>query len=693
MDLDIAIVSHMTAALLFGLLVGWQVVRGPRSAGQRAMVAALALTGLWAWFEAVYPGALLTDLAETARNLVWIGVLHHLALHADERERQEGLTLVYGAVAAVLGLTIVTGIVLAFADRVPDYETSYPLIVDVEQVLRVLAAAGSLVLVHNLYGQAAPASRPAIRFAMLGLAGMWAYDLNLYTVAYWSDGLGAALAQWRGFAVAALAPLFALGARSDDEWRFRLSRAATFQSLSVLAICAYFTVMAVLATVLRPAAGDWIEGAAVVLLVVVTVAGLAILSNPRARAWARVKVAKHFFEHRYDYRLEWLRFTATIGGADSPAPLGTRIVRAFAEMLDAPGGLLLVRDEHEHLRLQAQHDWPTAPLAPDALLTAPAEAAFWAEVEERSLILQLGGPRPVGTAAVVRLPDWLRAREEAWVGIPLFNDRHLVGLVVLAAPDPRRALDWEDFDLLRTAGHQAASALAEHLGQDALARAQRFEEFNRRFAFIMHDIKNLVSQLSLLSRNAERHADNPEFRADMVATLKGSVEKMNDLLARLAPQPSDRTGKAEPISIREVTSFAIAAKQATHEVRLLGNADRWAVGDAEALEQALAHLVQNAIDASPHGAPVTVRVEQHGEEVAIHVIDTGTGMSADFLRTGLFEPFASTKDGGFGIGAFEARALVLGMGGRLHVESQPGKGTRFTITLAACDPLPVRKSA
>ena len=58
------------------------------------------------------------------------------------------------------------------------------------------------------------------------------------------------------------------------------------------------------------------------------------------------------------------------------------------------------------------------------------------------------------------------------------------------------------------------------MGQEALANAQRFEEFNRRFAFILHDIKNLVSQLSLLARNAERHADNPEFRADMVATLQ-----------------------------------------------------------------------------------------------------------------------------------------------------------------------------
>ncbi len=120
--------------------------------------------------------------------------------------------------------------------------------------------------------------------------------------------------------------------------------------------------------------------------------------------------------------------------------------------------------------------------------------------------------------------------------MPLIHGERLFGLILLASPEYRRVLDWEDFDLLRTAGRQAASSLAEAHGQEALSNAQRFEEFNRRFAFILHDIKNLVSQLSLLSRNAERHADNPEFRADMVATL-AQLGRQDERAARppLAP--------------------------------------------------------------------------------------------------------------------------------------------------------------
>jgi putative PEP-CTERM system histidine kinase len=282
------------------------------------------------------------------------------------------------------------------------------------------------------------------------------------------------------------------------------------------------------------------------------------------------------------------------------------------------------------------------------------------------------------------VPQWLLDEPNVWLGIPLVHNQRLVGLVVLAAPEYRRQLDWEDFDLLRTAGNQAASSLAEALGQEALSQAQRFEEFNRRFAFILHDIKNLVSQLSLLARNAERHADNPEFRADMVATLQSSVGKMNELLARLAPHSQARVQHMAAQSLRPILTAAIAAKRRDREVSLLGDTNIAALVDANALEQAVGHLVQNAIDASS-AEPVTVRVSGQDSNVAIAITDKGVGMDGDFIRNRLFEPFASTKPGGFGIGAFEARSLIIAMGGRLSVDSRLGRGTTFTILLPAAE--------
>ncbi len=666
--------SHALAATLFAALLVWRLAADTRQPGHRLLLGAFALTACWAWLQALAPGSALAGFAETARNLVWVALLYTLHT-SSEHGRETSVRLVYGAVSAVLGMQLVATM-LAFT--VPSAAVE-----QTERILRITAAAGSLVLVHNLYGQAAPSSRSNIRFAMLALAVLWAYDLNLYTIAYIDPRSAQSLFDWRGAAAILAGPLFALATRHEDDWRIRLSRAATFQSLSLLAICAYFAVMAVLATALKGAGGDWLKLLSAALLAVMVVAAMALLPSQRARSWAKVKIAKHFFEHRYDYRTEWLRFTDTLGGSGAEDRLlGERMIKAFADILDSPGGLLLESEPGGSLAIGAEWNWNgRKPSGSDAARD------FWQAVERTGRIFELDGIRDgwARDPEPVPVPAWMIEARDSWIGIPLLCNEKAVGLVLLAAPEYRRALDWEDFDLLRTAGRQAASSLAEAQGQRALAHAQRFEEFNRRFAFILHDIKNLVSQLSLVARNAERHSDNAEFRADMVATLKSSIGKMNDLLSRLSPQAGARPDHVQPQPLREILTATIASKRGQHEIRLLGDCTDWALVDSGALEQALSHLLQNAIEASPLDETVTVRADRMGKEVSITISDRGCGMDSDFVRNRLFHPFASTKKAGFGIGAFEAKALVTAMGGRIAVESRPGEGTRFTIHLPAAE--------
>jgi putative PEP-CTERM system histidine kinase len=668
--------SHALAAALFAALMLWRVADAARDPSQRLLAGAFGLTACWAWLAAVAPAAPVFGFAESARNLLWISLLYSISAASGE-ERQHGLKLVYAAVAAVIGLQMIgAGLQLMSPNQA---------IAQTGLLLRITTAAGALVLVHNIYGQAAPASRSHIRLAMLGLALIWTYDLNLYTSLYLGAASASHLFEWRGLAVALAAPLFALSTRKDGGWRMRLSRAATFQSLSLLAICAYFALMAILATALRGTGVDWSSALMIGALAVMTVAAMVLLPSARARGWLKVKLAKHLFEHRYDYRTEWLRFTETLGRAAPEAPpLSERIVKAFADIVDAPGGLLLVSDGGRGLAVAATVNWAGGNPGPDAL---EHTAEFWSELEASGRVLEFEALRSGWASApdkALGVPRWLLDEASAWVGIPLLHHQRLVGFVVLVAPEYRRQLDWEDFDLLRTAGNQAASSVAEALSQEALSHAQRFEEFNRRFAFILHDIKNLVSQLSLLARNAERHADNPEFRADMVATLQGSVGKMNELLARLAPHSPSRVQRVEPQPLRPILSAAIATKRRDREVQLLGDASILALVDATALEQAVGHLLQNALDASS-GEPVSVRVGAQGGNVSISITDKGVGMDGDFIRNRLFQPFASTKPGGFGIGAFEARSLITAMGGRLGVDSRPGQGTTFTILLPSGD--------
>jgi len=168
----------------------------------------------------------------------------------------------------------------------------------------------------------------------------------------------------------------------------------------------------------------------------------------------------------------------------------------------------------------------------------------------------------------------------------------------------------------------------------------------------------------------------------MVATLQSSVGKMNELLTRLAPRSSARVQRIEAQPLRPILTAAIATKRGERDVQLRAEANLCALVDSAALEQAVGHLLQNALDASS-GTPVTVKVGADEGSITVTIADKGVGMDSDFVRNRLFQPFASSKSGGFGIGAFEARSLITAMGGRISVDSRPGEGTTFTITLPA----------
>jgi putative PEP-CTERM system histidine kinase len=674
----LALWSHLLAAALFGALAVYQLRRWNGDTRNRPLITAFVAMSVWTIFLALLgPYTFLTLLAESGRNLAFLAFMYGLLAGAGEPRGQRAIKGLFGAVAGVIGLQIVVGGVM------PEFQHA-PLVLQTlastSQIIGLIIASGALILVHNLYGQAAPGSRSALRFPMLALAAMWAYDLHLYTVAYFTRAPGVELFALRGLVFAALAPLFALGVRNAT-WKIQISRAATFQSVSLVIILAYLIAMMLAARAMEIVGGDWALIGQVAIVFVMTLAALVLLPSAKLRAWLRVVLAKHLFEHRYDYRQEWLRFTDTIGReGGAGASIEERAVKALADIGGAPAGLLMICDEQYRLAPAGRWNWDMAVPAGDG-----AEALL-RHIEASGFVIDFDAIRDgwlVGNEVRIAAPAWFASIENAWAGVPLVHGGKIAGLVILAYPAFRRRLDWEDFDLFRTAGIQAASYIAEARSQQALADAQRFDEFNRRFAFIMHDIKNLVSQLSLVARNAERHADNPEFRADMIATLQRSVRKMNDLLARLSPGAARTSEPPRPIAIQPLLDAVAEAKGRVHPIRVSGDFALVARIDPAGLEQALGHLVQNAIEASPVGAPIDIRVFESGGDVAVEVMDRGHGMSAAFVRDRLFQPFVSTKETGFGIGAYEARSLILAMGGRLDVESGEGEGTRFTVYLPA----------
>lgn len=660
--------GHALAALLFGGLAFGRVRGGEGGLPRISFVFALALTAMWALAVAgIDARDVSARVMESARNVAWLAFLWALLRRNGEAGLAIGATfaiamLICGLVAMVAVAEAVIGVVDFAATR---------------EALRMIVAITGLVLLHHIALASAPATRGGVRLALAALAVMWSFDLTLYATARVAEVWPVGLVAMRGWAMAGVAALLTVAVHRGGDWTLRPSRAVAIRSLSLGAVGLYVAAM-VLATGLFADVGG-LSGRALQTAFVAgaTATLIGLLASPWLRAWMKVKVAKHLFDHRYDYRHEWLRFTATLARPDSEAPLDERIVMAIANLTDSPAGLLLVADG-DGLGVGRGWKWEGNEGAIDHALAA--------HLVSYDRILDLDTLRTETGEERALVPAWLIDRPDAWAVVPLVHAGRLAGAVVLARPAVTRALDWEDFDLLRVAGRQGASYLAEARAAAALGEAQRFDEFNRRFAFIIHDVKNLVSQLTLVARNAERHADNPAFRADMIATLQDSCGRMSALLQRLSQHSGGRADPPRPTEIIAIVERIARQRRGQHPLAITGGS-AVALVDPVRFEQILSHLIQNAIEASPADAPVTIAVAVDPANVTVTVVDRGCGMTAAFVRDELFRPFASSKDGGFGIGAFEARQLAEAMDGRVSVDSAPDAGTRFTVTFPAAIPL------
>jgi putative PEP-CTERM system histidine kinase len=266
--------------------------------------------------------------------------------------------------------------------------------------------------------------------------------------------------------------------------------------------------------------------------------------------------------------------------------------------------------------------------------------------------------------------------------VPFFNEDGLLGFVLLAAAKVPSGLTWEDRDLLKTVSSQVGGFLAQYESNQALAQARQFEAFNKLTAFLMHDLKNLVAQQSMIVQNADRHKNNPAFIDDMIMTVDNSVKRMSRLLEQL--RRNHTAGDMRRVEVGRILQEVIEecrVRLPEPQFSADGN-EAIAMVDPEGFSMILGHIVRNAQEATQAQGQVNVRLSSGDGKIKIEIEDDGMGMDPAFVRESLFKPFYTTKSSrGMGIGAYQARELIRGAGGDVAVRSQPGEGTVFIITL------------
>jgi putative PEP-CTERM system histidine kinase len=474
-------------------------------------------------------------------------------------------------------------------------------------------------------------------------------------------------------------PLLGVSAQRNRDWTFdvNVSRGVIAGSTAVLVAGVYLLVVAGSGYYVRFFGGAWGKTLQTVIFFGGFLALAFVTVSSTFRAKLRVLVAKNFFTYRYDYREEWLKFTRTLTGVGERQPIEEVCVRALADLVESTGGGLWLQEEGGYSQV-ARINQPRT----DAV--EPVDAALPSFIKRTGWVIEVplarSDPTSQGSFA---LPSWLDSLSSAWLVVPLLVGEDLIGFVVLESPRVKMEINWEVRDLLKTAGRQAASYLAMKRATEALLETRKFDAFNRMSAFVVHDLKNLVSQMQLLLRNAQKHHGNPEFQRDMLATVEHVVGRMNQLMQQLRsgetpvenPRPVDLS-----TLVRRVQSVRAAGRAG---LRIEAAPDVIAKGHEDRLERVIGHLVQNGFDAAGEHAQVNVRVYREAGNAVVEVADNGIGMTPEFIRDHLFKPFQSSKTSGMGIGAYESHQYVTGLGGHIDVHSEPGVGTRVRVLLPA----------
>lgn len=680
---DIALYGHAASGLAHGAFALYLLLAAKRRATvaetpRRLFIGALLATTAWNLLSLGWEwrGAASVALAAAAADLLryglWFGFLLALLGGNDQNGRHGTMLLLKGGA----GLALVGAAALLAEQALAGSDAGMGL--GRIAVALVLAVCG-LLLVEQLFRNIAEGSRWNAKPACLGLGCIFGFDLYLYAEGLLFSKFDDDVLAFRCVAHAVAMPLLLIAARRNVNWmaRLQVSRAAAFHSATLVLTGAYLLLMAAIGYYVRWFGGEWGRALQLGLLV----AGLATLGvlvfSGSVRAWLRVFVSKHFYSYRYDYREEWLRFTALLSANRSPQEMGEVILQGLAKMVESPAGSLWLRgtstpDFHQVTL------WNSTRVAQPE----PGGASLCSFLQEKGWVIDLdeyrSSPRRYGSLG---LPAWLLGTPNGWLVVPLMAGDDLRAFVVLARPRTAIQLNWEVVDLLKTAGRQAAGYLAQIQATEALLEARKFDAFNKMSAFVVHDLKNIVTQLSLMLKNAERLHDNREFQQDMLLTVASSLEKMKRLMLQL------REGATPPGSSHGVELSPILQRLATMargqgrvlEVEECGRlASR---GQEERLERVLGHLVQNAFDATPTAGRVWLKAERHSGQVKVEVGDTGVGMSEEFVRTRLFRPFITTKSSGMGIGTYESFQYIRELGGSIDVRSQPDQGTVITVFL------------
>ncbi|HEY2008358.1 MAG TPA: XrtA/PEP-CTERM system histidine kinase PrsK [Rhizomicrobium sp.] len=674
MTLPLATVLYQLVALAYAVFSGFMVVRGSHSRVAWYFIFAQLSTAIWAQSfvlasNGIVPVAAL-DILGTLRDGAW------LALSLALMYRPAGRLGYWWTVSVLAAGLVCLQLLLLFTPAIMGAVAGVRL--DVTLIRMCITLLG-FALIENVLRNASKADFWALKHWAIGLFGILLFQLLVRIPEFLthSGDFDMSLASPLIFLIAF--PFFVVSSTRIPQLQFRFhsSRTFVFHTATLIGAGILLQGTALAAWYVRSYGGT----NATALAITVVFSGLAgiaaAFSSGTVRSRIRLLINEYFFAFKYDYRVEWEKVIRGLT-SDLNKPIAERALRVLCDLLDTSGGAIwLYRESWRQFILGAK-------------LGVTVDATTFREDDERIEILR-NDIRPLAQLKGANsdespLSAFLSCVDQGRTIIPLRQRSSLIGFVILNRPRVERPLDWEDEALVRLVSMQVTAYLVQEEMSQSLADARQLDDFNKRFAFIVHDIKNTIGQLSLMVRNMSQFGDRKEFRDDMVVTLGNAVDRLGMLLTSLTAvgsQGAATAGQAQLVDLNDfLRGFCDEKRMLGYALILHGSAvPAKTLTNAAALRRVLEHVLANALEASDPGSPVDIILSIKENIFLIRVIDRGVGMTQQFIDEELFRPLKTTKRGGSGLGAFQIRELMRELGGDVTVESRVGEGTEVTLSL------------
>ena len=550
-------------------------------------------------------------------------------------------------------------------------------------LIQTVLALQVLVLLEVIYRQAGE-SRWALKPLIIYLAVISVFEFVTFADALMVDQINTNYIAARGYIYSALIPLLVLAIRRVKNWGLDIyiSREIVMHSTLLMVAGGYLFVMAMLGYAVKYFGGQWGYAIQVVLIVLSLSLLVSLFLSLSFRTKVKVFITKHFFANQFDYRHKWLKLTHCLNTSESDGDVYATALRGVIQAIDYQTGCL-IQSQNGELKVLADIDKPALNDDEQAVLLQ-----FSAFFTSKNWIIDIEElrTRPYVYEGL-KVNHGLLNNVSFQLVIPIFNEEKFWGMAVMQGSDnTHKKLNWELRDYLTAVNAQISNFLFHHQAAQELAENAQFAAFTRMSAFIVHDLKNVAAQINLILSNAEQHKDNPEFIDDTFETLHHTKARMDKMLYQLTEKNASRDGFDSLVNLSECVKNVVEQRCASHlpAPTVLVNSETPVVLDKDKLSNVIYHLVSNAQQATSDDGKVDIEIQLSADEkyMLISIMDTGIGMSEDFLYTRLFKPFDTTKgNAGMGIGAFDAKAYLERIGGQLLVQSKQQQGTTFTLRI------------